>query len=43
MNLEKNLNKFIWNSEIGPLYKALVYNIDNVCDFVVDQSRTDSD
>ena len=40
----KNLKKFIWNSEIGPIYKFLVYDSNvHVCEFLVDQSSSDSD
>ena len=40
----KNLKKFIWNSEIGPIYKFLVYDSNvNVCEFLADESSSDSD
>ena len=41
----KDLNKYIWNSEVGSLYKSLVYNDrnNNVADFVADQSSSDSE
>ena len=41
----KDLNKYIWNSEVGSLYKSLAYNNrnNNVADYFADQSSSDSE
>ena len=39
-----DLNKFLWNSEIGPLYKSLLRdNNNNEIDFVMEHSSSDSE
>ena len=38
-----DLNKFLWNSEIFPLYKSLLKDNNDEVDFVMEHSSSDSD